>query len=686
MPRTMISSTPTDLDIAVKQLWADRNDIISRLQTVEKIADAEAIKDIFLFQNPISFNQQIGEFSLLYNDRNLRVDNSELDTVQDIHRAASPSFNRIYVGDGTAALPSISFRNYTNKGFYSSGANSIGVSVGGALDFTFGLNAFNVLAGSHIEMADDTWIGSATVGGRIIFDSTPAIDQIEFMDCQVAVGHQAPDRLLHVEIDDASHDTVLYPFRVTRTTSDTALVNMGVGHEYELEDAGGTNDVAGTMECIWDDPSSGSEDSRFAWNLMVAGAGAAERMRLDGTGLAVGTSAPAVSALDIATGELTCGSVNRVTGTLTLEIGGTAEQSITSTETTFGGNIVIPDAGYIRSVSGSDAIQIEADGDVVFSQKVGIGRTPPAAPVLLEIYNPGTNHAVFNITCTHNTAHDPQIRFLTDATPSVKWSAGVDATDDALIFDNATGVGSATAALQLITAGYLGLGTAPDVKFHTIGASGTAIAWRNVQTGASGSGACPIIGMFIDDGAFLASGDRMGAFNFGDLSTGSAIAGVVVAGIATENWGAGAYGSKCDIEIVEDSSGSAARTTMLSVRTAGCYIPQDNKSLFLGLGGDFQLYHTGSYNIINAPNGHDFNIVGGDVKIGGAAGDNPGAQLHVAGTLKTDSVIYSESVIKILERAAAAASTANYGQLWVKNTTPCQLWFTDDAGNDTQIV
>ena len=45
-----------------------------------------------------------------------------------------------------------------------------------------------------------------------------------------------------------------------------------------------------------------------------------------------------------------------------------------------------------------------------------------------------------------------------------------------------------------------------------------------------------------------------------------------------------------------------------------------------------------------------------------------------------------ETIMKIKERAAAVADTAGYGQLWVKNTTPCELWFTDDAGTDTQIV
>lgn len=42
--------------------------------------------------------------------------------------------------------------------------------------------------------------------------------------------------------------------------------------------------------------------------------------------------------------------------------------------------------------------------------------------------------------------------------------------------------------------------------------------------------------------------------------------------------------------------------------------------------------------------------------------------------------------IYISEQAAANSALGGRGQIWVKNTTPCQLWFTDDAGNDTQIV
>lgn len=42
--------------------------------------------------------------------------------------------------------------------------------------------------------------------------------------------------------------------------------------------------------------------------------------------------------------------------------------------------------------------------------------------------------------------------------------------------------------------------------------------------------------------------------------------------------------------------------------------------------------------------------------------------------------------IYITELAAAQADIAGKGQLWVKNSTPNELWFTDDAGTDHQIA
>ncbi len=79
-------------------------------------------------------------------------------------------------------------------------------------------------------------------------------------------------------------------------------------------------------------------------------------------------ASPTFANLSLGTGELTCGSINRVSGTLTIEIGGTAEISITSSAITLGGNLIIPDNGYIGSVSDTDSIQINSTGNVAFTQ------------------------------------------------------------------------------------------------------------------------------------------------------------------------------------------------------------------------------------------------------------------------------------------------------------------------------
>ena len=85
------------------------------------------------------------------------------------------------------------------------------------------------------------------------------------------------------------------------------------------------------------------------------------------------------------------------------------------------------------------------------------------------------------------------------------------------------------------------------------------------------------------------------------------------------------------------------------------------------------------------------------VLIGYSAGYNEGGsnKLYISNTNTATPLIYGEfdnvhlefnAAVFMQERAAAITDKAGYGQLWVKNTTPCELWFTDDAGTDTQIV
>ena len=42
--------------------------------------------------------------------------------------------------------------------------------------------------------------------------------------------------------------------------------------------------------------------------------------------------------------------------------------------------------------------------------------------------------------------------------------------------------------------------------------------------------------------------------------------------------------------------------------------------------------------------------------------------------------------VSLAEKASAEADAAGYGQLWVKNETPTELYFTTDAGNDIQLT
>ena len=51
-----------------------------------------------------------------------------------------------------------------------------------------------------------------------------------------------------------------------------------------------------------------------------------------------------------------------------------------------------------------------------------------------------------------------------------------------------------------------------------------------------------------------------------------------------------------------------------------------------------------------------------------------------------DIEIRSEIPIKIQEASSANGDTAGKGQIWVKNDTPNNLYFTNDAGNDVQIT
>ena len=55
-------------------------------------------------------------------------------------------------------------------------------------------------------------------------------------------------------------------------------------------------------------------------------------------------------------------------------------------------------------------------------------------------------------------------------------------------------------------------------------------------------------------------------------------------------------------------------------------------------------------------------------------------------SINPDGQLRFDKPPRVKEQASADADQASYGQLWVKNDTPNNLYFTNDAGNDVQIT
>ena len=62
------------------------------------------------------------------------------------------------------------------------------------------------------------------------------------------------------------------------------------------------------------------------------------------------------------------------------------------------------------------------------------------------------------------------------------------------------------------------------------------------------------------------------------------------------------------------------------------------------------------------------------------------ARLAVTGSIWCNDGVSVEGTVFIKQQAAAASFIADWGQLWVNDATPCELWFTDNAGTDIKFT
>jgi len=125
----------------------------------------------------------------------------------------------------------------------------------------------------------------------------------------------------------------------------------------------------------------------------------------------------------------------------------------------------------------------------------------------------------------------------------------------------------------------------------------------------------------------------------------------------------------------------------------------DSTALTMGTGGDVDIEYDGTDLLINPA------VVGsGDVVITGGSVELEDSESVTLGTGKDATVLYdgTDVVINprvvgsggvkldagtlfIKEQADADTDKAAYGQIWVNTATPNTLFFTDDAGTDTQL-
>jgi len=92
-----------------------------------------------------------------------------------------------------------------------------------------------------------------------------------YLGGSVGIGATTADRLLHVERSSADTNTITPTARLSHTTSGTAAALFGTGLEVELEDAGGSMQVASQVDTLWATATAGSESPLYRVTTYPAG-------------------------------------------------------------------------------------------------------------------------------------------------------------------------------------------------------------------------------------------------------------------------------------------------------------------------------------------------------------------------------------------------------------------------------
>lgn len=203
------------------------------------------------------------------------------------------------------------------------------------------------------------------------------------------------------------------------------------------------------------------------WVLPNADGTAGQHLKTDGAGnlgwgqAVLTTSSPTFAGLSLGTGELTCGSINRAADTLTIEIGGVAQISVTNTGVTFAGgvtitgtttylsDIILPDGGWIGSDTTNQAIQIEDDGDVVMTGMLAVtGDIQVTGNILLMTDRGGVGYSDNNPMIVFDDTNN-RVEFVGNIMLADDGTIGVADGTPSILFDNTDGQVEVTGTLTV---------------------------------------------------------------------------------------------------------------------------------------------------------------------------------------------------------------------------------------------
>jgi hypothetical protein len=272
---------------------------------------------------------------------------------------------------------------------------------------------------------------------------------------------------------------------------------------------------------------------------------------------------------------------------------------------------------------------------------------------------------------------DVNLNSLTLATDLAVAEGGTGAST---LLDNGVLVGSGTGAITALTVGTNGQlligSTAADPVFGTLTSSDSTIEFTagagtlSIQGAAATDTQAGVIELATDaeTNTGTATNRATTPANITAWTGGTNL--VTVGTIATGTW----QGT-----VLADEYGGTGQSTF--AKGDILYASAANTLAKLPIGSDNQVLVVN----VDVPN-WEAQAGGGDVSKVGTPVDNQIGVWTGDGTLEGDaSFLWDGTGLKIEEVAAAAADTANFGQIWVKNDTPNTLWFTDDAGTDTQL-